>query len=78
MVRAQLGIRTEGDDIDPANPLDLPETGPVFHIITPRRKMGAPVAEPYHIRKLYHRDPLVKGAADTYERIFGRMETIYE
>ena len=74
VVRAQLGIRKDGGDIDPDNPLDLPETGPVYHIVTPRTGVSAPPAEPYHIRRLYHRDPSAKGAAESYDRIFSRLD----
>ena len=74
VVRAQLGIRPDGSDIDLEAPLDLPETGPVYHIITPRAGLAAPPGEPYHLRRLYHRDPSVKGAAESYQRIFSRLD----
>ena len=74
IVRAQLGRRVDGGDIDPDEPLDLPETGPVYQIITPRAQNPDIPANPYLLKKHYHRDTEADKESDPYDRIFARMD----
>lgn len=76
VVRMQLGLQRDGGDINPARPLDFPETGPVYQIVTPRVKNPKPSGEPYRIRKLCHREPSGEAAAaEFHAEIFHRMDT---
>lgn len=75
VVRMQLGLQRDGGDINPARPLDFPETGPVYQIVTPRVKNPKPAGEPYRIRKLCHREPSgEEAAAKFHAEIFHRMD----
>ena len=78
VVRMQLGMQSDGGDIDPQRPLDFPETGPVYQIVTPRVKNPKPGAEPYRIVKLCHRDTTGEAASEFHAGIFKRMDAFNE
>ncbi len=45
------------------SPLDEPESGPVYHIVTPRIKNPVPVEQPFELRKLF---PMSSGLNDSH------------
>lgn len=56
------------------NPLAFPETGPVYHILTPRRKNPAPLGDREHWQLLHHSGFKTTGEAQRkYEQLFHRM-----
>lgn len=55
----------------PRNPLDPPQSGPVYHLVTPRQSNPTPNGPPLTLQKRY---PAEEQAA-SYERVYTRMNT---
>jgi hypothetical protein len=57
------------------SPLDPVESGPVYHIMTPRRSQPQPQGEPFSLHKLYPASPEADRDADeAYTRVYQRMD----
>jgi hypothetical protein len=75
IVQLQLGQRHPAGGPGVRSPLDFPETGPVYQIVTARRKNAMPAARPYSRINHYHAGFESERAAEkAYQRIFGRMD----
>jgi hypothetical protein len=57
------------------SPLDPPETGLVYQIVTPRDSHPRPGGEPLTLRKLFPPDERREEAQKTYDRTYEWMET---
>lgn len=62
----------------PRNPLDPPQSGPVYHIVTPRRSNPTPNGPALTLQKRYPSGPEPEAAAASYERVYARMNTFNE
>ena len=58
-----------------SSPLDPPETGPVYQIVTPRESNPSPEGEPLALRKLFSPHERRGEAQKTYDRTYEWMET---
>jgi hypothetical protein len=75
IVQLQLGQCLPAGGLGERSPLDFPETGPVYQIVTPRRKNAIPRGRPYDRINHYHAGFESDTAAEkAYQRIFGRMD----
>jgi hypothetical protein len=60
----------------PQSPLDPVESGPVYHIVTPRLSRPKPQGEPFSLRKLFPPSPEAdQSPEDAYKRVYQRMES---
>jgi hypothetical protein len=57
-----------------SSPLDVPESGPVYHIVTPRRSTPNPRGKPLQLVRLFPRDQREGDAESAFARIYERME----
>jgi uncharacterized membrane protein YidH (DUF202 family) len=65
-------------DIDPCNPLSFSDSGPVFHVLTPRQKNPAPAGDLERPQLLYHAGFNVsEQARSDYAKIFFRRANAY-
>lgn len=72
-----LGVPEHSAFADEVNsPLDPAESGPVYHVVTPRASQSSPVPQAFRLAKLfpphYEREALAEAA---YDRIYTRMNT---
>ena len=75
IVQLQLGQQPSCDSSRLASPLDYPETGPVYQVVTPRSSNAATVGEPYTRQERYHPGfESDEAARKAYKRIFGRTD----
>ncbi|MDQ3818041.1 MAG: hypothetical protein M3362_10145, partial [Acidobacteriota bacterium] len=52
--------------------IDTPESGPVYHIITPRKSNPKPEGEPFELHKLFPKGYIAE--AERFNRIYARVE----